>query len=145
MPRKRKLISASLLGAGLLWLGGCSLSDSSVSISDSGSSISKSSSSSSNRGIPEARQPYRDDVANLTYSVVNSSMTSTEFPTALARTAREFEISDWSQEKATFYGIGKGLRKAGITKNRIATTPILGEVLEANPEALRYIQEGYQN
>jgi len=142
---------AFLMALVIASLSGCSFSESSTSLSGSSASLSESiassasSTSSSKEGIGKDKIPYRDDVANLTYSVVNSSMTSGEFPTALARTARQYKISAWAQEKATYYGIGKGLRKAGIPKEKVATLPLLGNVLNANSKALSYIQEGYKN
>ena len=129
-------------------LAGCSFSYSSGSISDSlesssGSIGSSSESSSSKQGISKDKLPYRDDIANLTYSVAGSSMTASEFPNALSRTARQFKISNWSQEKATFNGIGKGLKKAGIAKENIAKQAFLANVLSSNKDALKLIQEGY--
>jgi hypothetical protein len=129
-------------------LAGCSFSYSSGSISDSlesssGSLGSSSESSSSKQGISKDKLPYRDDIANLTYSVAGSSMTASEFPNALSRTARQFKISNWSQEKATFNGIGKGLKKAGIAKENIARQPFLANALSSNKDALKLIQEGY--
>ena len=129
-------------------LAGCSFSYSSGSISDSlesssGSLGSSSESSSSKQGISKDKLPYRDDIANLTYSVAGSSMTASEFPNALSRTARQFKISNWSQEKATFNGIGKGLKKAGIAKENIAKQAFLATVLSSNKDALKLIQEGY--
>ena len=75
---------------------------------------------------------------------MNSSMTADEFPTALARSAAQFKISDWTQEKATFYGIGKGLHKAGVAKQDVAALPMLNQVMSSNKNALSYIQEGYK-
>lgn len=129
-------------------LAGCSFSYSSGSISDSlesssGSLGSSSESSSSGKSVSKEKIPYRDDIANLTYSVAGSSMTASEFPNALTRTARQFKISNWSQEKATFNGIGKGLKKAGIAKENIAKQAFLANVLSSNKDALKLIQEGY--
>lgn len=128
---------------------GCSFSYSSASISDSLESSSESSSSSSEssspaQGVGKDKLPYRDDVANLTYSIVGSKMTPNDFPNALTRTASQFKISNWAEEKATFYGIGKGLKRAGIAKDNIAGQAFLGKVLAANPNALKYIQDGYK-
>jgi hypothetical protein len=129
-------------------LSGCSFSDSSVSISGSIESSSESSTSSSassgKGGVSKDKLPYRDDVANLTYSIAGSKMTATDFPNALARTASQFKISDWAGEKATFYGIGKGLKRAGIAKDNIGRQPFLANVLNANKDALHLIQEGYK-
>jgi hypothetical protein len=71
-------------------------------------------------------------------------MSATDFPNALARTASQFKISDWAREKATYYGIGKGLKRAGVAKENIGSQPFLANVLAANKDALRLIQEGYK-
>lgn len=140
------LVLGLFLGAALT---GCSFSYSSASISDSLESSSESSSSSSEssspaQGVGKDKLPYRDDVANLTYSIAGTSMSANDFPNALTRTASQFKISDWSQEKATFQGIGKGLKRAGIAKENITRQPYLAKVLTSNPNALKYIQEGYK-
>lgn len=132
-------------------LAGCSFSDSSVSISgsiesssESSTSSASSSASSGKGGVSKDKLPYRDDVANLTYSIAGSTMSPSDFPNALARTASQFKISDWAGEKATFYGIGKGLKRAGIAKENIGRQPFLADVLNANKDALHLIQEGYK-
>jgi hypothetical protein len=147
MHKIYKLSGWLILTLGAACLNGCSISASSASISGSIESSSESSSSvssSSKEGVSKDKQPYRDDVANLTYSIAGSSMSATDFPNTLARTAGQYKISNWSQEKATFYGIGKGLKRAGIAKENAASTPFLAKVLTTNPNALKYIQEGYK-
>lgn len=149
MPTIRTFASALLPIIFVLSTTGCSISYSSKSSSDSVGSLSDSvsspsESSSPKDGIGKDKISYRDDVANLTYSISGSSMSAEEFPTALARTAKQFKITDWSKEKATFYGIGKGLKKAGIAKERIGSQPFLQEVLTINRDALKYIEEGYR-
>ena len=147
MYKIHKLIGWSALTLGAVSLTGCSISASSASISgsiESSSDSSSSVSSSSKEGVSKDKQPYLDDVANLTYSIAGSSMSATDFPNALARTASQYKISNWSQEKATFYGIGKNLKRADIAKENAATTPFLAKVLTTNPNALKYIQEGYK-
>ena len=135
----------------VILLSGCSFSDSSVSISgslesssESSTSSTSSSASSGRKGVSKEKLPYRDDVANLTYSIAGSSMSAADFPNALARTASQFKISDWASDKTTYYGIGKGLKRAGIAKENIIRQPFLANVLNANKDALRLIQEGYQ-
>lgn len=140
-----RIITLSLAAA---WLSACSFSESSASISGSVESISKSSTSSSGSSSGESlakdKVPYRDDVANLTFSVAGSSMTAPEFPNALSRTASQFKISNWSQEKATYYGIGKGLKRAGIAQENISRVPYLANVLNGRKDALSLIVEGYK-
>ena len=146
MNRSHPLLLLAAASAIISLGAGCSIStsvESSSSLSESSSSSSTSSSPTG--GISKEKVPYRDDVANLTYSVAGSSMTAVEFPDALARTAQEFKISDWSQEKATYYGIGAGLKKAGVSKDNISRQSFLANVLKSNKDALRLIQEGYKH
>ena len=155
MPTTRFHFRLTLTAALISLLQACSFSDSSISISESIGSSSESSisslgssgssASSEAAGLSKEKKAYRDDVANLTYSVAGSSMTAGDFPNALARTASQFKISNWSQEKATFYGIGKGLKRAGIAKENITRQPFLANVLTANKDALRYIESGYSH
>ena len=137
----------TLVSLAVFALTACSFSDSSVSISGSSESISKSStssgSSSQNSGSSKSKTNYQDDVANLTYSIAGSSMSASDFPNALSRLAGQFKINNWAQEKSTFYGIGKGLKRAGIAKVNIAQVPFLSTVLKTNPNSLQYIQDGY--
>ena len=113
-----------------------------ASISESSSSPSKSS-SDSHKSIPKEKLPYLDDVANLTFSVIGSSMTSAEFPNAIQRTASTYKISNWSQEQATFEGIGKGLKRAGIKKEDITKQAVLANVLKTNSKAQSWIEAGF--
>lgn len=125
-------------GCSISW----SLSESSESVSDSVASISGS--SSPKDGIGESKIPYRDDVANLTMSVVASNFTSANFMGALSRIAAQRRISSWESEKATYYGIGKGLKKAGVSKDNIEKQTFLQGVLISRSEALNWIQRGYR-
>lgn len=138
MPN-RLVLFVSLLAA---LLAGCSISHSIGSISDSVGSISGS--SSPKDGIGKDKITYRDDIASLTYSIAGSSLGPQEFPTAVGRIAMQHNISDWRHEKATYYGIGKGLKKAGVPQTDIGKQPFLQEVLLGDKNAQRYIQEGYR-
>lgn len=143
MPLLRSPTFALICAALLLASSGCSISKSSGSISDSISSISESSSPA--EGIGKDKIAYRDDVATLTLSISGSSLSAEEFPVALGRTAGQHKITDWAHEKATYYGIGKGLKKAGIAEQDIPSQGFLKEVLTANPDALKYIGKGYHD
>lgn len=130
------------------FLSACSISDSSVSISGSLESSAESSSSPFKSSSPKeatdkAKSSYTDDVANLTFSIAGSQMSSNDFANALSRTAAQSKISDWAEEKATFTGIGKGLKRAGIAKQNIGQLPYLQKVLTSKKDALKSIEEGY--
>ena len=127
-----------------LLLDGCSISESiTSSYSSSESSGSSSSSSGKKNEVSKEMVPYRDDVANLTFSIAGSSMSPNDFSTALTRTATQYRISDWSQQKATYYGVGKGLKKAGVLKESIAQLPYLSKVLASDQNAVNLIEKGY--
>lgn len=89
---------------------GCSFSDSSVSISDSIGSSSESSSASS-RGREGA---YQDDVRDYTAAYVKSGGQYDTFQSEIASLAKKHGISDWENNKATWYGVGAGLRRGGV-------------------------------
>lgn len=142
----RRMLAFGLALLAVLLSGGCSiswsLSESSESVSDSSASISGS--SSPKEGIGEAKIPYRDDVANLTMSVVASKFSSANFIDALSRIAAQRRISSWEAEKATYYGIGKGLKRAGINKDAIRQQAFLQGVLASRSEAEQWIRSGYR-
>lgn len=135
----------------LLWCGalllpavlaGCSIS---WSVSESSESLASSSESSSPKdGVGKAKIPYRDDIANLTLSVAGSNFTAANFMAGIGRIAAQRGISDWESEKATYYGIGKGLKKAGIPKEAIGRQAFLTGVLGARAEARAWIENGYR-
>jgi hypothetical protein len=144
-----RLLSAAALGF-VLAATGCSFSDSSRSSAGSSESSSTSigslSASSVGKGLSDKdKNNYSTDVANLTYSVAGSGMSATAFANALSRTAQKFHITNWAGEKATFTGIGKGLKKARVPKEQIANQPFLGTVLGANKDALSLIRSGYSD
>lgn len=125
-----------------LSIGACSVS---WSISESSESSGSSSESSSPKdGVGTSKIPYRDDVANLTMSVAGSNFTSANFMAAISRIAQQRGISDWESEKATYYGIGKGLNKAGVAKENISRLTFLSGVLNSRSDARRWIESGYR-
>lgn len=128
-------LSVAVLGTG------CSVSWSLSKSADSVSSISRS--SSPEKGVGQDKLPFEDDVANLSMSVAGSAMSPQSFSTALTRLAAQHRITDWSEEKATYYGIGRGLRKAGINPANIENQRFLQDVFISRPEAIRWINEGY--
>lgn len=112
------------------------------SSSDSSSSPSKSSKKKAT--VPEEKQGYLNDVANLTNSVTGSKMTSSDFMNALSRTASQNQISNWESESTTFMGIGKGLKRANVPAAKINDQAFLEDILARNKNALDLIQQGYK-
>lgn len=123
---------------------GCSISHSISSSSDSSRSISRSSKSSSGEEVSEeTRKAYVSDVATYTEAVGESSITADDFMRGLSKIAKKHGISDWEGYKYTYIGIGKGLKAAGIEKDRIKELPYLNVLVSGNEKRLDYIKEGY--
>mgnify|MGYP006268947355 FL=1 len=138
---KRVIVWLSLFLPSLIGLTGCSFSDSSASSSSISDSFSSSSGSSKKTGKVDAG--YQADIANLTFSVANTGISSGDFLNALSRTASQYKINDWTQQSATFSGIGQGLKKAGIPLQSVGSSAFLKDLLATNPNALTEIQKAY--
>lgn len=136
----KTIVRLSLLLA-ILGQVACSFSDSSASSSSISDSFSSSSGSSKKTGKVDAG--YQGDIANLTFSVANTGISSTDFLNALSRTASQYKINDWTQQTATFSGIGQGLKKAGVPLQSVGSTAFLKDLLATNPSALSLIQKAY--
>jgi len=108
----------------ILFVSGCSFSESSKSISKSGKSISKSisspsksSSRSSESSSPAKEKRYQAEVADYTAAYVHSSnqqMNLESFQHGLSEIAARIGIVNWESSPLTYQGIGKGLRKARL-------------------------------
>ncbi len=123
---------------------GCSISHSISSSSDSSRSISRSSTSCSGEEVSEeTRKAYVNDVATYTEAIGVSSITADDFMRGLSKIAKKHGISDWEGYKYTYIGIGKGLKAAGIEKDRINELPYLNVLVSGNEKRLDYIKEGY--
>ncbi len=123
---------------------GCSISHSISSSSDSSRSISRSSTSSSGEEVSEeTRKAYVNDVATYTEAIGQSSITADDFMRGLSKIAKKHGISDWEGCKYTYIGIGKGLKAAGIEKDRIKDLPYLNVLVSGNEKRLDYVKEGY--
>ena len=137
----RSLLECAVLMVSI-GLAGCSIS---WSISESSESLGSSSESSSPKdGVGKAKIPYRDDIANMTLSVVGSNFSSASYMAAIGRIAAQRGITDWEGEKATYYGIGAGLKKAGVPKENIGRQAFLTGVLGSRSEARAWIENGYR-
>ena len=128
---------------------GCSISYSlekssdSVSASlDSITSISTSSSGGEEEKVHETGTVYQEDVAAVTVLYVSREKTTDDYQRQVADIAKNHGISDWEQEEATFYGMGKGLRRAGVAEDSIAHIPYFRSIAETSNYAL--VLEGYR-
>lgn len=121
-PMRRLRCATALL---LLALGACSFSDSSKSISDSISASSKSISDSSTSSSPsddakadKTETSYGDDVRGYTAAWVRDGGDLASFQRGLATIAARYGITDWEAPRATWLGIGAGLRAGDAPPER---------------------------
>ncbi len=91
------------------------------SVSESGKSLSKSVASpfswSSESSSPAKEKRYQEEVASYTAAYVRATARDTDverFRKGLMEIATKRGIPDWENHPATYYGIGQGLRKAGL-------------------------------
>ena len=116
---------------------GCSISDSSVSISDSiGSSSDSSASSSRGRDVG-----YQDDVRDFTAAWVKSGGQVDAFQSEIATLARKHGISDWESSKATWVGVGAGLRRGGVAGTPFETYK--QNLTSGDTQRMGWLQSGY--
>jgi len=124
--------SLSLLCLFALLQSGCSISYSlekssdSVSASlDSLTSISTSSSgdSAEETKINETGTLFEEDVAAATVLYVSREKTTDDYQRQVASIAKTHGITDWEQDESTYIGMGKGLRRAGVSEESIANLP----------------------
>ena len=117
---------------------GCSFSDSSKSSSDSSSSPFRWSSSSSGGGS----SAYRDDISESTYAYVRTGGGLPAFQRELGRVAERHGVTDWEGDPATWFAMGEGLARAGVSA--AALEAFKSELADDDPNRLRAIQLGYE-
>lgn len=128
-------------------LGGCGVFKSSTSQASSESSsksisspirsLSKSSKSSS----PEAS--YRGDVAEATRSWTLTGGETAALQHDISRIAAEAGISDWEGRQSTWEGVGRGLKRAGVSGARFEQ--LKGKLAGGSPERAQWIDAGYRS
>lgn len=131
----RKLFVPVMVLAFAASVAGCSFSASSKSSSDIVSSPFTSSSDSSS---PE--NAYREEVADFTGSYLKSGGDMTKLDQQIGAIAEKRGISDWENNQATYIGIGKGMRAAGLSEaqfNGYKTN------LAKNPQQATWMQDGF--
>ncbi len=116
----------TLLAAASL-VAGCSISystgKSSDSISTSLDSISGSSGSGKEKSATSAAKTYTEDVAAATVLFASGQKNSEQFLATVSQIARSHGIVNWEKEKETYIAMGRGLKRAGITKKEISELP----------------------
>ncbi len=134
-----RVLLAVVLTGSLLGGAGCFKSSTSEASSESSSRSSASSSGSSSASSREG--PYVNDVRDYTAEWVLSSSNTEAYRTRLASIAEKNGVSNWEQDDATYEGIGRGLKRSGISGERyVELKSMLGGT---NPEAGQWIQKGY--
>jgi len=140
----RLLLPIALLIATVLTA--CSFSESSKSSStssESSSDLASSPSSSVPTSKAKKKEGYEQDVRDYTAEYVKSSDANPEsFRTRLGKIAAKYGLTQWDQDKSTYVAIGKGLRKAGLSKPQYeAFKTSFGDSL---PWKMETIDEGYK-
>ncbi|MCF8055465.1 MAG: putative lipoprotein [Desulfocapsa sp.] len=137
MFSKKQCTSIALLCGFVMGQTGCSISYSlekssdSVSASlDSITSISTSSSGGEEEKVNETGTLYEEDVAAVTVLYVSREKTTDDYQRQVASIAKNHGISDWEQEKKTFFGMGKGLRRAGVAEDSIVNLPYFRSIAD---------------
>ena len=135
----------ALLGSAVL-LSACSFSDSSQSSSDSSGSISDITSSPfvslSNSSLTD-KQRYQNSVRDYTAEYVVSSSDDLEsFRVRVGKLAEKYGITNWEEDKTTYLSIGKGLRKADLSKPQYEA--FRKSFADSDPKKEQYIEEGFR-
>ena len=117
---------------------GCSIS---TSISDSISSPFESSASSSRSSSPERGESYQVDVRDYTVAYVRSGGDFTKFMDGLGGLAQKHGITNWEADSNTYIGIGRGLKKAGVTTVQLEVYKT--NLSKGDPQKASDIQKGF--
>lgn len=149
MFSKKQCVYMALLYGFSVLQAGCSISYSlekssdSVSASlDSITSISTSSSPGEEEQVKVTGTLYEEDIAAVTVLYVSREKSNDEYQRQVARIAGNHGISDWEQEKSTFLGMGKGLRRAGVSEDSISNLPYFRGI--ADSPSYAWVLEGYR-
>lgn len=138
--KKQYVYIALLCGASLIQAG-CSISysleKSSDSVSASLDSVSSISTSSFGGGEEEAKiretgTVYEEDVAAVTVLYVSREKSTDDYQRQITAIAKNHGVSDWEQEESTFFGMGKGLRRAGVSEDSIGNLPFFRSMTDSS-------------
>ena len=127
-----------------LFLHGCSFSYSSKSSSRSSgrSSDSVSSIVSSPSNSSKTNEKYQQEIEDYTHAYVKSSDADyASFQVGLTVIADDHGVVDWEQDSATYFAIGKGLKKAGL--KGIAYETYKKNLTGSDETKMQDIQDGY--
>ena len=135
----RQLLGIALATLALSAPLGCSKSSTSQASSESSSSVfsSVTSFSKSSSGPSAYVRDVRDQTAQWLLAGDDPATRERD----LAKIAEKRGISDWEQDEQTYLGIGRGLKKAGVSGNRYES--LVQELKGPNPDSAKWIQAGY--
>ncbi|MBL4903544.1 MAG: putative lipoprotein [Desulfocapsa sp.] len=138
------IVCFSLLQAGCSISYSLEKSSDSVSASlDSITSISTSSSGGEDEKVSATSTVYEEDVAAATVLYVGRNKTTDEYQRQVTNIAKNHGISNWEQEQSTFLGMGKGLRRAGVSRDSIANIPYFRSMVADNSTSYSKVIKGY--
>ena len=115
---------------------GCSKSSTSEASSESSSDSSASSSGSSS-----GPGRYVREVRDYTYQYVLSGGSLEEFARGLGPIAEKRGVADWENDPQTYEGIGRGLKRTGVSGERLEQ--LKQQLADSNPEREAWIQKAY--
>jgi hypothetical protein len=116
---------------------GCSKSSTSEASSE-GSSDSSASSSGSSSGPSR----YVREVRDYTYQFVLSGGPIEEFSRGLGPIAEKRGVADWESNEDTYEGIGRGLKRTGVSGARLES--LKQQFADSNIEREAWIQKAYE-
>lgn len=139
------LFSIAFLSAVTL-LAACSISTSSESSSRSSGSISDSASSPSSlvQSSKDKKQSgFANDIRDYTAEFAKSSGANVDaFRLKLSKIAAKYGVTQWDQDKSTYVAIGRGLRKAAVSKAEYDS--FKSSLGDSQPWKMDAIEEGYK-
>ena len=146
MPTSRILlvfVSIAVLGST-----GCFKSSTSQASSESSSassaSSSRSSASSSGSSSASSREiPYERDVRDFTAEWVLTGSDVNAFERRVGAIAADNGITDWERDDATYEGIGRGLKKAGLSGQRF--NDVSAKLSGSDPQRMQWIRKGFDD
>ena len=130
----------------MLWatmITGCSISGSLGSLSDSISSPFQSISGSLSSSSGDRQAAYESDVRDYTLAYVRSGGDFDEFMAGLGGIASKHGITNWEEDSATYIGIGRGLKAAGVSTVQLEVYKT--NLSKGDVEKAAAMQKGYDS
>lgn len=131
------VLSVALLPAAM----GCFKSSTSQASSESSSKSSGSSSASSGSSSGPSR--YVKDLRDYSQQFVLSGGEMSTFAPGVAKIAEKRGVTNWEQDQETYEGIGRGLKKAGVSGQRLEG--LKRELGGTHPNGPKWIQKGFDS